>query len=342
MSLKESKELHRISSAPFTPKASRGPFRMGGICTTEVCNLACVFCHFNGPQATKKSKELPAELVAKAMNDLTPKSLVYFAATGEFFMDEHAIENLEAAIQRDLKPMVLTHGQLLTTELLDKVLSIGVRDIRISCDAIEPHAYAKIRRGGELRHILDAVTYLREKRAIHPDIRVEINCTLLSNSFDDQERMIAFWRGKVDGVNFNAEYFDTFRYRNIHFMPEKRVDCQLQTYVLPSGKIAPCCAVMVYAHDNDVSWLPDIRTHTLQEAYDESCDMYEDPKSELSALCRKCDWWIMWAKRPGGGTPYLRCVSLDETPISVAPAPSLLAQAKKGLRDVVIRIKEVV
>lgn len=295
---------------PFSPEASR-QFAMGAIATTEVCNLSCTFCHFNGPQAPKKAKQLSPDLVVKALRDLPRGSQVYFAATGEFFMDPNAVAHLTAAVEFGLVPLILTHGQLFSPELLDQLLLLGVRHFRMSCDAVEPKAYAKIRRGGELQKILDAAAQLRERKSTYPDINVEINCTLLSNSFHKQDEMTEFWRGKVDAVNFNAEYYDIFQFRNTHYLPEERVDCNLQTYVLPSGKIAPCCAVMVYAHDHDVSWLPDIRTHSLQEAHELLSDMYEDPKSELSSLCKKCDWWIMWTSK-NGTTPYLRCVPLDE------------------------------
>lgn len=309
---KPDNSLHEITKRPFRPRANRGRFVMGSICTTEVCDLSCVFCHFNGPKAPKKSKQLEPHLVTKALQELPKGSQVYFAATGDLFMDEHAVEHLEAAVQRGLDPLVLSHGQRFTPEVLDTLLNIGVRRFRMSCDAIEPKAYAKIRRGGELQRILDAAEFLRNRKPSFPDITVEINCTLLSNTFPRQDEMIEFWRERVDAVNFNAEYFDTFRFRNTFFTPQRRVDCHLQTYVLPSGKITPCCAVMVHAHDHDVSWLPDIRTHSLQEAHDQLCDMYEDPSSELSALCRQCDWWIMWAKK-GGMTPYLRSVRFNDS-----------------------------
>jgi len=120
----------------------------------------------------------------------------------------------------------------------------------------------------------------------------------------------AYWRGKVDAVDFNAEYFRTFRYRNIFFEPPRRVDCALATFILPSGRISPCCAVTVYQHEHDVSWLPHIAETSLQEAYDRLCDMYEDPDSPLAKLCRSCEWWIMWAHRDNM-TPYGRHVKLD-------------------------------
>ena len=286
---------------------------MGGITTTEVCNLSCVMCHFNGPKAIKKSKTLDPELTQKVLNQLVPGDEIWFAATGEFFMDPHALDHLREASRRGLKPCVLSHVQQFTPELLDQVLDAGVRFIRMSADSTDPELYRKIRRGGELQKILDACEYLRAKKAKYPDLRVEINCTIFKNTFSKQQEMIDFWRGKVDQVNFNAEYYDTWKFRNIFNHPEKRNDCKIQLYVLPSGRIAPCCAMMVYAHDHDVSWLPHIAEVSLDEAYTRLCDLYDNPTSPLGNLCHTCDWWIMWAPSRNGPTPYLRTVPLDES-----------------------------
>src|SRR5690349_11989493 len=119
MASNDSHQLHRLTRAPFTPKAPRGPFRTVSIATTEVCNLSCVFCHFNGPHAVKKDKQLSPELVAEALRELPRGSEIHFAATGEFFMDPHALHHLHEAIRLGLSPLVLTHGQLFSKELLD-------------------------------------------------------------------------------------------------------------------------------------------------------------------------------------------------------------------------------
>jgi Radical SAM superfamily len=303
--------LQAVTRAPFTPQAPRSRvFDLGAISTTEACNLSCVMCHFNGPRVEKKFGTLDAKLVEKALVQIPPGREVWFGGTGELFMDPNALTYLRRASEFGLRPCILTHGQTLTSQLIDAVLEAGVRLVRISADSTDPDEFRKIRRGGELSRILDACAYMRERKADYPDLRVEISCTLLHTTFPKQDEMVAFWRGKVDAVDFNAEYFRTFRYRNIFFEPPRRVDCALATYVLPSGRISPCCAVTVYQHEHDVSWLPHIAETSLQEAYDRLCDMYEDPDSPLATLCRSCEWWIMWAHRDNM-TPYGRHVKLD-------------------------------
>ncbi|MDX1923264.1 MAG: radical SAM protein [Alphaproteobacteria bacterium] len=307
-------DLHALTTAPFQAKTKRAPnFAPGAITTNEVCNLSCVMCHFNGPNAVKKGKLLKPELVRKAMDEYPAGSHIYLASTGEFFLDPNSLDHLRYAISRGLKPQVLSHGQFYTPKLIDELLAIGLRSFRISCDAIDASHYERIRRGGKFQVILDALAYINTRRAEFPDLDIEIGCTLFKTNFHLQPEYEAFWREHgVDKVHFNAEYFDTFRYRNLLATPKKRVDCAIQTYVLPSGKVAPCCAMIVYAHDHDVSWLPDLETHTLKESYDKLCDMYDDPKSELSKLCAKCDWWIMFDQDPAGNSPYFRTAILKK------------------------------
>jgi len=284
---------------------------VGGITTTEVCNISCVMCHFNGPHAIRKAGTLDPADVHLFLSQLPPGQHVPFASTGEFFMDPHALGHLRAAVEFGHQPSVLTNGLLLTPPLIDEILGIGVRFIAISVDAIDHDQYSRIRRGGDFQAILDACSYLRSKKAEYPDIRVEINNVLFKATFHRQQEYIDFWRGKVDGVSFNAEYHDTFKFRNTLFDRGERVDCQIRAFLLPSGKISPCCAMTVYQHDHDVSWLPHVREMPLDKAQDYLQEMYNDPESPLGQLCKGCDWWILFKHNQRGESPYLRTVSFN-------------------------------
>jgi MoaA/NifB/PqqE/SkfB family radical SAM enzyme len=309
----EMASLTEVTRRPFQPHADRNrPFKLASINTTETCNLTCVMCHFNGPNAIKKSGTLEPRQVETALRNIPSGETVWFCATGEFFLDINALDYLRQASARGLKPCVLTHGQLFTPELIDAVLESGVRMIRMSVDTTDENQYRKIRRGGELRNIIEACKYLRQrKREAYPDLRVEINATLFKNTFSRQGEMENFWRGLVDQVNFNAEYHDTFNFRNLFFIPERRVNCDIQLYVMPSGRISPCCAIAVYQHDHDVSWLPHIDDiGSLQEAHARLCDLYEDPDGPMASICSKCDWWIL---SMSGNSPYIRAVDLSKS-----------------------------
>lgn len=308
----ETEALQRVTMAPFTPKANRDfDFDFLSFATTETCELSCVFCHFNGPNATKKAATIAPELVEKGVRQLPGPRKVHFAATGDFFQDPNAMRHLSTTIALGHSVSVLSHGQSMPRGLIDDMLEIGVREFRFSVDHIEERAYAKIRRGGDLKKVLDTIAYLRDCRSRVSGIVVEINSILIGDSKDRMGEFTEFWRDKVDAVNFHAEYYDTLKFRNLFHVPKTRNDCHLQPYVLPSGQITPCCAMMVHAHDTDLPWLPNIADVGLREAYDRLCDMYEDPNSELGKICSKCQWWVMWSDLEDGASPYLKTIRFD-------------------------------
>lgn len=71
--------------------------QVGGITSTEVCDISCVMCHFNGPLAPRKSATITPEQAMLFMRFI-PKGLLWFAATGEFFMDPNALVHLRNAV----------------------------------------------------------------------------------------------------------------------------------------------------------------------------------------------------------------------------------------------------
>jgi hypothetical protein len=55
------------------------------------------------------------------------------------------------AVDLGLIPRVITRGQLPTPALMDEILAIGVSEILVSVDSIDPDQYARIRRGSSSR-----------------------------------------------------------------------------------------------------------------------------------------------------------------------------------------------
>lgn len=322
----EAEKLKRVTEAPFKPSANRKPaIDTVSFATTEVCELSCVFCHFNGPNATKKAKTLDPELVKKGLRELPPGVKVYFGGSGDISQDPNALEHLRASINLGHPPEILTHGQSMPPETIDEMLSIGVRGFRFSVDHIEARPYAKIRRGGELKRVLEAIDYLRQRKHEFPEIEVGINCALVGEAKDRMDEFTEFWSTRVDVVYYHAEYYDELKFRNLLYVPDKRNDCEIQLSVLPSGQISPCCAIGVKAHETDMPWLPNIRDTSLQEAYEKLSNMYEDPNSELGKVCAKCQWWVLWSEHRDTCTPFMKVVRFSETKTGVDCAASDIA-----------------
>lgn len=333
----EAAALQRATSADFKPNSNRLPVMdFNGFATTEACELSCVFCHFNGPNAIKKARTLAPELVEKGLKQVPAGKKTHFAATGDFFQDPNALDHLRKSIALGHPVNVLSHGQSMPPARLEEMLAMGVREFRFSVDHIEPRQYAKIRRGADLELVLSTIAYLRQRKAELPDLSVEVNCILIGDTRDRMQEFADFWSTRVDAVHFHAEYYDVLKFRNLFFVPEHRNDCHIQLYVLPSGQITPCCAMMVQAHEGEVSWLPNIADTSLQEAYDRLCDMYEDPNSELGKVCAKCDWWVMWSEPRDGSSPYMKSVRFDR-PSAPIEEP---AETQEPPRNIFQRVRE--
>jgi pyruvate-formate lyase-activating enzyme len=303
-----------VTRQPFTARVERAKtFKLASINTTEVCNLSCVMCHFNGPKATKKSASIAPELVRKLLASRPRGEKVWFVATGDFFNDPHYLDHLRAAREFGLEPRVITHGQSLTPAVADTVLEIGVRDFLFSVDSIDSRRYAKIRRGGRLETVLDACEYLRGKKTEYPGLTTGVSVICLPNQQHSRAQVEEFWRARVDSVQFVSEYHDIFHFRRVFGLPEKRTPCRISMIPLPSGRVAPCCAMAVYSHDEDVSWLPHLAGNTPEEIYQKLCDLYDDPESPLGRLCSKCDWWIQFQPDGQGRSMLNRRVVFDSS-----------------------------
>lgn len=286
---------------------------IGAVDTTEVCNLSCVMCHFNGPTATRLEGTLTVEEVRKFVNSVPPGPL-WFASTGDFLMDPNAMQHLRTAVAHGHTPHVLTNGQLLTPAMMDEMLEIGVEEISISVDAIEPDSYRKIRRGGELSVILEVCEYLRSKKKQYPHFIVSIANVLFRKTLARMDDFIRFWSGKADFIKFQAEYYNTFKMRNLLYDPGERVDCQIRVFLLPNGQMSPCCAITTYQHNRKVEWLPHIRDTSPEEALGYFKKLYADHDSPLGKLCQNCDWWVLFKKNENGESPFTITIPLPEEP----------------------------
>ncbi|MHC4519785.1 MAG: radical SAM protein, partial [Planctomycetota bacterium] len=287
---------------------------VGGINTTERCNLSCAMCYFNGPHAPALSRrlhELDERYVHKFMDEIPAGGPLTFCAHGEFFLDRNCLAYLRRAKRMGFVPGVITNGQLLTPEVIDALVAMQMNGtLTISVDTIYEDEYRRIRRGGTLRKIVDALDYLNTKYGSRKPFTTNISSILFDHNFHLQEEYVDFWTGRADRIFFKAEYYDTFKLRNlVAERPRRRNACRLALYLNPSGQIAPCCAIIVHNRQKELDWLPRIQDCTPTQAWHILNELYHDADSPFRQICGKCEWWIMFAEF-GGKCPYGRTVDL--------------------------------
>ena len=132
-------------------------------------------CHFNGPGSKKSRDTLTIDQVERALDMAGDPKEITFAGTGEFLVDKNAMSYMRMCADKGHKPGLLTNGQLLTPEIIDEMLSLGTRSFAVSVDAIDAETYSQVRRGGKFEKILSVCAYLREKKSLYPDIKVQVS-----------------------------------------------------------------------------------------------------------------------------------------------------------------------
>ena len=299
------------------------------ISTTEVCDLSCVMCFFNGPKTKRGQRTLTVEQVRRFIEGVPKGPDLWFMGVGELLTDPNALEHIGTASELGHKPCILTNGQLLKEELIDAFLLRGVRLFRFSVDAIDAETFARIRIGGSFQKILDACHYLESRKSIYHDITIEINTIV----FGDWEKTIdeysAFWRGKADYVYFNAEIEKHIKFKKLrHPVPGRRSPCTIGLNIMPSGSYYPCCGLVNLYKIQEFSWLPHIDDHSPTQAYNIFLDLYMDATGEWRDICRKCDLWTYFVCYEDGSSPHLVRVDLRSPALLLAERELAEAQMR--------------
>jgi organic radical activating enzyme len=299
-------------------------FRTGALSTTFKCDLRCVMCPLHGEEARKRRihPTLAEAMVKRFLNELPGPQRVTFTG-GEPLIDPNIFEYIEYATERGHRVSLLTNGQHLSPQTIDRLLDMGVEGFHISVDSIDHERFAAIRIHGNLQVILDAIDYLHTKRAAYPRLHVVVNVVLFEGESFEQKssEYAAFWAGKADRIHFMVEHHMGSNQASTFFEPVERVPCDLFVRLSPNGKMTPCCSVVSSRGNDPVEWLPAIHETTPQEAFDGFVDMYRDPESPLRQVCKSCTQWKRFARDENGNTPYRATLHYDRRSGSYSLAP---------------------
>ncbi|MFD2235141.1 radical SAM/SPASM domain-containing protein [Phaeospirillum tilakii] len=279
-------------------------YYQAGLLISDFCNLKCRMCMFHSEDGTDYSfKDLrlpqPKTLMSldtsrSYLEQLPPGTKVLFSAAGEVFVHKQAGEILEQARHLPIEPMVLTNGLLLDDERIDTILRVGLTNVIISVDGIDPETYRANRVGGELETVLANISRLRERaRAAGAKVTIGVNMVMFQSFEGEISRILEFWRGKVDRVGFLAERLDHFgKPRKILTEHSPGIPYCFAPFegplLLSDGRIAPCCSVAISSWFIDMPWLYRLDRTPLQDAVRGYRRMLTDPNSPLRGICAAC------------------------------------------------------
>lgn len=131
-------------------------FRNLRVSLTAACNYACSYCVPNGKRLVAAQDELSAEALARGVGYLIEAAGIerLRITGGEPLVSPRLDAFLAAVAKLGLQDITLTtNGQLLGRKL-PQLQAAGIRRLNVSLDTLDPQAFRRIARGGDLASVL--------------------------------------------------------------------------------------------------------------------------------------------------------------------------------------------
>jgi MoaA/NifB/PqqE/SkfB family radical SAM enzyme len=260
-----------------------------GLELTSKCNLRCGMCPL--PVLRRPYEDMSWVLVEKAASEIhgLGMKLKWLHEMGEPLL----YSRIGDAIRLFPEASLSTNGLLLTEEVGEKLLSAGLRRLRICVDSINPEVYPKLRTGGDFDK-LATLTRAFLNQALGSETQIEIQKMRSRLTIDET-------------VDEFRRFFDLRRYPNARVIEKtcEALDVNEETdlhgkfygctqgfatwvVIFADGRVTHCC---YDAHGDQI--IGDLKTQTLLEML--TSDRYRRMKAafergDLSELprCAEC------------------------------------------------------
>lgn len=150
---------------------------------TDKCNLRCLYCMpEGGVEPLRHGELLSFEEIARVVRLMVGLGIHTVRLTGGEPMARRGCLTL-ARMLKDIEGvdrLAMTTNGLLLAGRMAEVREAGIDDLNISIDALDPAAYARITRGGDVRDVLRAI-----REALDCGLRVRLNAVPVRGLNDD-------------------------------------------------------------------------------------------------------------------------------------------------------------
>jgi len=129
---------------------------------TKRCNLNCHHCYIDNEGL---KNEIKTEQIMKIIDDVDKMGILKIKVTGgEPMMHKDFFDIIKYIESKNIGIRLYTNGSFLNRNTIDKLYSIGIKEIQISMDGFNSHTHDNFRRTkGNLDHIKNVLPYLDEK-----------------------------------------------------------------------------------------------------------------------------------------------------------------------------------
>ncbi|MGQ9709274.1 MAG: tungsten cofactor oxidoreductase radical SAM maturase [Anaerolineae bacterium] len=155
---------------------------------TTRCNLACRTCVRNvWGEPLEDMSDATFGRVLEGMGELPNLREVLFGGYGEPFAHPRFLDYLAAVKELGVRVTVSTNGTLLDEERARALVESGVDVLSVSVDGARPEIFADVRRGADLRSVVENVEVLNriKRERGRPLPRIQLEFVALKRNVDD-------------------------------------------------------------------------------------------------------------------------------------------------------------
>ncbi len=283
---------------------------------TNICNLRCPLCPTGLNLPGYEKGYMSFKTFKKAVDELSD-SLMWVALYdwGEPFLNKDIFRMIEYAGSKRIITFLSTNANLLTDEMIRKIIDSGLDQMVISLDGTNEQTYRKYRIGGDFNKVITGIEKLvrmkRKLRVRHPFIEWQFLVMKHNENEIEQARKMASEIG-VDSIHFRpinlcdkpftgsydkkiadkwlpADRRYRFGYDNPPLNKELCYWLWYSVFINWKGDVYPCCGTYEEKyrfgniHDNSIMDLWN------NEKYVESRRLFTQPKKNTESICSGCE-----------------------------------------------------
>jgi len=171
--ISKEKQKELLYSSYFSGKPLIAP-KTCSIGITSQCNSKCTYCNTWSNQKDIPHKELSLEhfmQIADSLKKIGVEEILF--SGGEPFLHSRLLELMKYSNKIGFKTRIITNGINLNEKIITDLISVGLKRIGISIDALTPEIYYKTR-GVSIDNCLETLNILRKIKIKNSSLRVDL------------------------------------------------------------------------------------------------------------------------------------------------------------------------
>lgn len=169
------------------------------VSVTDRCNLRCVYCMpEEGVEPVAHEEILSYEEILRVCRCAAKLGFWRVKLTGGEPLVRRGVAGLAREIKAisGIRQVTMTTNGVLLGDYAEELAAAGLDAVNVSLDTLDPEAFHRITRRGELSRVLDSID-----RALAAGLRVKLNCVPTRGN-DEAERLAALAKDRPIDVRF--------------------------------------------------------------------------------------------------------------------------------------------